>query len=197
MSQLGRRRDVGSPLGRMMLGAALAFCSGWMLRAQQPPSAPQPAVMHQQNIPWTKGDPARFVGQVDTQPMPLPPGSVRVSRVRHEAGAYTNWHVHVGGQVLYAETGRGRVQKAGGALEEFGPGDIVYTAPGEKHWHGATPDSPMTLVAMSIGDTQWLERVLAQNVEAPVMPTLRMTLDAALRQLAVAADGVPGADVSR
>jgi len=99
--------------------------------------------------------------------MPLPPGDVRVSRVRHDPGVHTSWHVHRGGQVIYVESGRGLVQKWGGEIQEMRAGDIVYTAPGEKHWHGAAPGSSLTIVATSIGETEWLERVQPPNGKLP------------------------------
>jgi len=95
------------------------------------------------------------------------PGDVRVSRVRHDPGVHTSWHVHRGGQVIYVESGRGLVQKWGGEIQEMRAGDIVYTAPGEKHWHGAAPGSSLTIVATSIGETEWLERVQPPNGKLP------------------------------
>ena len=99
--------------------------------------------------------------------MPLPPGDVRVSRIRHEPGAHTIWHVHKGGQVIYVESGRGLVQKWGGEVQEMSAGDIIYTAAGEKHWHGAAPDSRLTIVATSLGETEWLEPVQPAGGKQP------------------------------
>jgi quercetin dioxygenase-like cupin family protein len=149
-----RRRLV-----RLSVAGGFAICSGWGLLAQQASGRPAATVIHADDIPWTKGDPTRFTGAAETQPMPLPPGDVRVSRVRHDPGVHTSWHVHKGGQVIYVESGRGLVQKWGGEIQEMRAGDIVYTAPGEKHWHGAAPGSPLTIVATSLGDTEWLEPV--------------------------------------
>ena len=91
--------------------------------------------------------------------LPLQNPTMRAARVRFNAGAHTNWHVHKDGQLLYIEKGRGRVQHWGGEIQEFGASDLVYTAPGEKHWHGATPDSAITHIAVSINETDWKERV--------------------------------------
>jgi quercetin dioxygenase-like cupin family protein len=152
---------------RLAVAGALPVCSGWRLLAQQPPPRAPATVMHADDIPWTKGDPTRFSGVAETQPMPLPPGDVRVSRVRHEPGVHTSWHVHKGGQVIYVESGRGLVQKWGGEVQEMRAGDIVYTAPGEKHWHGAAPGSPLTIVATSLGETEWLEPVEPSKGKQP------------------------------
>jgi quercetin dioxygenase-like cupin family protein len=152
---------------RVAVAGALTACSGWGLFAQQAPARAPVTVMHPDDIPWTKGDPTRFSGVAETQPMPLPPGDVRVSRIRHEPGAHTIWHVHKGGQVIYVESGRGLIQKWGGEIQEMRPGDIVYSAPGEKHWHGAAPGSPLTFVATSLGETEWLEPVQLPSGKQP------------------------------
>ena len=87
-----------------------------------------------------------------------------VFRVSFEPGARTNWHTHPEGQILHVVTGRGRAQREGGEVTEIGAGDVVYFAPGEKHWHGAAPHSAMVHVAInpannSGGGTEWLEPV--------------------------------------
>src|SRR5687767_5750000 len=65
--------------------------------------------------------------------------SVRIVRVRFEAGARTAWHTHPHGQTIHVVSGTARVQKAGEALIEANPGDTVWFEPGERHWHGAAP----------------------------------------------------------
>ena len=87
-----------------------------------------------------------------------------IFRVTFEPGARTNWHTHPEGQILHVVTGTGRAQREGGEVVEFGAGDVVYFAPGEKHWHGAAPHSAMVHVAInpaanSEGGTEWLEPV--------------------------------------
>jgi quercetin dioxygenase-like cupin family protein len=85
------------------------------------------------------------------------PGGMAVSVVRFEDGSRTHWHVHPGEQVLYILEGQGRV---GTAEEEMlvGPGDLVYSAPNERHWHGAVPGQSMThLSVTNIGPAQWFE----------------------------------------
>src|SRR6266566_5139820 len=73
---------------------------------------------------------------------------MRVNVVRFAPSARTAWHAHPGGQTLYVTEGRGPVQARGGEILEIRPGDVIYTPPGEWHWHGAAPDHFMTHIAM-------------------------------------------------
>ena len=106
-----------------------------------------------------------FTGTVwrDASPAEGSP-DVAVSRVLFEPGARTHWHTHPEGQILHVITGTGRVQKEGGEIVEVAPGDVVYFAPGERHWHGAAPNNPMVHLAInpamnSDGGTDWQEPV--------------------------------------
>jgi quercetin dioxygenase-like cupin family protein len=85
-----------------------------------------------------------------------PAGSALV--VEFEAGTRNHWHRHRGGQILYVLEGRGRVAVREGEPESIGPGDLVYAAPNEEHWHGAGEAEPMTHLALSFGETEWAER---------------------------------------
>jgi quercetin dioxygenase-like cupin family protein len=73
---------------------------------------------------------------------------MRVNVVRFAPGARTAWHTHPGGQTLYVTEGRGLVQARGGPVIEIRHGDVIYTPPGEWHWHGAARDHFMTHIAM-------------------------------------------------
>ena len=83
--------------------------------------------------------------------------------VTFEPGARTAWHTHPLGQTLLVTSGCGWVQREGGPVEEIRPGDVVWFAPGEKHWHGATPGTAMTHIAIQEkldGKTvDWMEPV--------------------------------------
>nr|WP_236025590.1 cupin domain-containing protein [Algoriphagus oliviformis] len=68
--------------------------------------------------------------------------------VTFEAGARTAWHTHPAGQTIIIQSGLGCVQKEGGPIIEVGPGDVVYFEPEEKHWHGASPKSAMSHLAI-------------------------------------------------
>ena len=83
--------------------------------------------------------------------------------VRFEPGAHSAWHTHPAGQTLVVTDGVGWVQEWGGAKQEIRPGDVVWTPPGVKHWHGATATSAMTHLAVQEhvdGKTVvWMEKV--------------------------------------
>ena len=91
------------------------------------------------------------------------PALLRAGRVRFEPGARTNWHTHPLGQTLHVIVGVGRVQSWGGPMREIRPGDTVWIAPGEKHWHGASPENAMEHIAMQEQQggehVKWLEPV--------------------------------------
>lgn len=101
---------------------------------------------------------SRFTGESRT----LEADGWRISRRYFARGAYTAWHRHPGGQLLFVESGRARVQERGGPMRELAVGDTHLTGPDVEHWHGATPDSDYTQVALARGnDTVWLEKVSA------------------------------------
>jgi quercetin dioxygenase-like cupin family protein len=76
------------------------------------------------------------------------PSRVRVTLVRFAPGTRNAWHAHAVGQTLYVLDGLGRIQARAGEVLEIRPGDIINTAPGEWHWHGAAPDHFMTHLAI-------------------------------------------------
>src|SRR5512135_1703647 len=76
------------------------------------------------------------------------PSRIRVGVVRFAPGARNAWHAHAVGQTLHVTEGVGLIQSRGAAPIEIHPGDTIYTAPGEWHWHGATPDHFMTHLAI-------------------------------------------------
>ena len=99
--------------------------------------------------PSVKGPEDWFTGSVRINYLFLPNGHRRASaaEVTFEPGARTAWHTHPLGQTLIVLSGIGLAQREGGAIEEIRPGDIVWFAPGEKHWHGASPTMAMTHIA--------------------------------------------------
>ncbi len=90
-------------------------------------------------------------------------GAIRLVRVTFEPGARTAWHTHPRGQILHVLAGTCRVQEWGGEVVEFGAGDTVHTAPGVKHWHGASPAGVTVHLAVQQSDgekdIEWLETV--------------------------------------
>jgi quercetin dioxygenase-like cupin family protein len=101
--------------------------------------------------PFAASQPARVAGAV----------------VTFEPGARTAWHTHPLGQTLIVTHGCGWAQRAGGPVEEIRPGDIVWFPPGEKHWHGATPTTAMTHIAIQEKldgkAVEWLEQVTPEQ----------------------------------
>ena len=96
--------------------------------------------------PTVKGAAETFTGDVwvDMIAYGEPPSRLRVGIVRFSPGAHTAWHRHVNGQTLHVIDGRGLVQCRDGQVLQVGPGDTIYTPPGEWHWHGASPDHLMS-----------------------------------------------------
>jgi quercetin dioxygenase-like cupin family protein len=100
--------------------------------------------------PSGKGPADWFTGTVRIDPLFTAPDPARArgARVTFEPGARTAWHTHPLGQTLIVTAGVGRVAREGGPVEEIRPGDVVWFAPGEKHWHGASPTVAMTHIAI-------------------------------------------------
>ena len=113
----------------------------------------------------TKGPANWFTGTVRIDPLfeTLEPARVRSASVTFEPGARTAWHTHPLGQTLIVTAGFGWAQSEGGPVEEIRPGDVVWFPPGEKHWHGATPTTAMTHIAIQeVLDgkvVNWMEKV--------------------------------------
>jgi quercetin dioxygenase-like cupin family protein len=115
--------------------------------------------------PSVKGPADWFTGTVRIDPLFQATAPARVSgaSVTFEPGARTAWHTHPLGQTLIVTAGCGWAQREGSAIEEIRPGDVIWFAPGEKHWHGAAPTTAMTHVAIQEAlegkVVEWLEKV--------------------------------------
>ena len=115
--------------------------------------------------PSTKGPGDYFTGTVRIDPLvqTSAPARVAAAAVTFEPGARTAWHTHPLGQTLIVTAGFGRVQRWDGPIEDIRPGDVVWFAPGEKHWHGASPSTALTHTAIQeqLDGTavEWLEHV--------------------------------------
>lgn len=87
----------------------------------------------------------------------------QIGNVVFEAGARNNWHKHPGGQVLLVTHGTGYYQEKGKPIRLLQKGDVVNILPDVEHWHGATPGSEFTHIAVNTntqkGIVEWLERV--------------------------------------
>lgn len=122
--------------------------------------------------PSVEGPGDWFTGRVRIDPVVDPPEPARAvcASVTFEPGARTAWHTHPLGQTLVVTAGCGWVQREGGPIEEIRPGDVVWFSPGEKHWHGATPTTAMTHLAIQErrdGEAvEWLEHVTDEQYGA-------------------------------
>jgi len=115
--------------------------------------------------PSAKGSEDWFTGtvRIDASFQRSAPARVGGATVTFEPGAHTAWHTHPLGQTLIVIAGSGRIQREGGAVEEIRAGDTVWFAPGEKHWHGASPTTAMTHIAIAEAldgkAVEWMEKV--------------------------------------
>ncbi|SDF62569.1 (R)-mandelonitrile lyase [Sulfitobacter delicatus] len=123
-------------------------------------------IVHPANSrPSEPGPEDYFTGEVQMTPLISAPAPARLRgvSVTFQPGARTAWHVHPLGQTLIVTQGTGRAQTEGGPVQTLNEGDVVWFDAGEKHWHGAAPDSTMTHIALQeaqVGEAvEWLEKV--------------------------------------
>ena len=115
--------------------------------------------------PSAKGPDEYFTGSVRIYPLFEPPAPARVhgARVTFEPGARSAWHTHPLGQTLIITSGCGWVQSEGQSKVEIRAGDVVWCPPNERHWHGATPTTAMTHIAIQEAldgkVVEWMEKV--------------------------------------
>ena len=111
----------------------------------------------QPKSPTVKGPADWFTGDVyiDAVAQGHSETPTSVGLVHFTPGARTAWHSHSVGQTLYVTEGEGLVQSRNGPLLRIRPGDVIVIAAGEWHWHGATPTTFMTHLALTEGDTEW------------------------------------------
>ena len=106
----------------------LSVAASWIAYAQQSPN---------------------FVGKTEN----LDASNISSSRRYFEAGARSNWHAHLNGQLILNEKGSALHQIEGKPVQRLAAGDSVYVGPGVVHWHGAAPDAPFTQVSIGFGGT--------------------------------------------
>jgi quercetin dioxygenase-like cupin family protein len=115
--------------------------------------------------PSAKGPSDWFTGTVRIDPLFAAPDPARVqgASVTFEPGARTAWHTHPLGQTLIVTAGAGLVQREGGPIQPIHSGDVVWFSPGEKHWHGASPTTAVTHIAiqekLDCKTVDWLDHV--------------------------------------
>jgi len=111
-----------------------------------------------------------FTGRVWADPVLAEEDGIVVNHVLFEPGARTHWHTHEVAQVLYVVAGSGWLQVRGGAGGPLTPGDTAHIPAGEEHWHGATADTVLLHLAVSVGETRWLDAVSDEDYEAALGP---------------------------
>src|SRR4051812_5513585 len=158
------RRTAGctrrSVLRLVMVAMTFPFVRAW---AATPGGAME--IKKSGSQPSGKGPAEWFTGTVRIDPLIDAPVPARVNgaSVTFEPGARTAWHTHPLGQTLIVTSGAGRAQRWGGPIEEIRPGDVIWIPPGEKHWHGASPTTALTHIAIQEQldgkAVEWLEQV--------------------------------------
>ena len=160
---------------RFLAAIAISFCllaSG----AHSQTSKDQGAIriMRTGSQPSRQAPAENFTGSVRVDPLfrANAPARATGSLVTFEPAARTAWHTHSLGQILIVTAGTGRVQRWGDPVEEIRQGDVVWIPPGQKHWHGAAPNSSMAHIAIVEeldGKTvDWMEKVSDAQYAAPV-----------------------------
>jgi quercetin dioxygenase-like cupin family protein len=127
--------------------------------------APEMRITRAGTQPPSKGPAQNFTGAVRVDPLfgANAPSRTSGAYVTFEPGARSAWHSHPMGQTLVVTAGAGRIQSWGGPVQEIRPGDVIWTPPGVRHWHGAAPGTAMT--HMAIQDSadgkvvEWMEQV--------------------------------------
>jgi quercetin dioxygenase-like cupin family protein len=126
--------------------------------------------------PSRQGPVENFTGSVRVDPLfqAIAPARASGSLVTFEPGARTAWHTHPLGQILIVTTGTGRVQRWGDSAEEIRQGDVVWIPPGQKHWHGAAPNSSMAHIAiveqLDGKAVDWMERSHPSTMYETLIP---------------------------
>ena len=122
--------------------------------------------------PSGKGQAEHFTGNVRIDPLFQAPAPARAGgvSVTFEPGARTAWHSHPLGQTLIVTAGCGLAQRWGGSVRKIRPGDMVWSLPGEKHWHGATETTAMTHISiveqLEGKSADWMEKVSDEQYQA-------------------------------
>jgi quercetin dioxygenase-like cupin family protein len=159
-----RRHVIAAAAGVAALAkAGVAAARGTSVSTEERNGAMQ--ITRNGSRPSVKGPAEYFTGAVRVDPLFQAGDPARVSggHVTFEPGARSAWHTHPLGQTLIVTSGLGWAQAEGEAIEEIRPGDVVWFPPGLKHWHGATPTTAMTHIAITESqngkNVEWLEKV--------------------------------------
>jgi 4-carboxymuconolactone decarboxylase len=172
--------DANSSTRRMPRGWAVVLLTLSLIATERvdaqtraPADAQTMRISRRAERPAQAGPAATFTGAVRVALLrdATPPSRVSAAAVAFEPGARSAWHTHPLGQLLVVTAGIGRVQQWGGPIEEIREGDVVWTPPGVKHWHGAAPTTAMTHTAIQETldgrNVDWLEQVSDAQYASP------------------------------
>ena len=142
-------------------------------------------IMRSGSQPSRRGPTENFTGSVRVDPLfqATAPARASGSLVTFAPGARTAWHTHPLGQILIVTAGTGRVQRWGDQVDEIRQGDVVRIPPGQKHWHGAAPNSSMAHIAiveqLDGKSVEWMEKVSDAQYDAPLRAQAASTVASA------------------
>lgn len=170
--EYGRRGKIAANMVTMIGVSLLLLVAA--AQSQTPNDKGAIQIIRKGSQPSRQAPAEHFTGSARVDPLfqATSPSHAGGALVTFEPGARTAWHTHPLGQILIVTAGIGRVQRWGDPVEEIHQGDVVWIPPGQKHWHGAAPDSSMAHIAIVEaldGKTvDWLEKVSdAQYGTAP------------------------------
>ena len=159
---------------KISVAIAISLCAlASVAQAQSPKDEGAIQIVRRGARPALQAPAEHFTGSVRVDPLfqATAPARASGSLVTFEPGARTAWHSHPLGQILIVTTGTGRVQRWGDPVEEIHQGDVVWIPPGQKHWHGAAPNSSMAhigIVEQLDGKAvDWMEKVSDTQYVAP------------------------------
>ncbi len=152
--------------------AAIMLCTAMSAHSADIPKEQAMAISRNGEQASIMGAPANFVGNARIDPLfaARAPSTVSAGAVTFQPGARSAWHTHPKGQTLIVTAGTGWVQQVGGEKTVIMPGDVIWTPPGVKHWHGATATTGMTHMAIQEAvdgkNVEWMEPVTEAQYEA-------------------------------
>jgi 4-carboxymuconolactone decarboxylase len=133
--------------------------------AAKTPTSSAIKIARSDSLHSNRGSAQYFTGSVQVQQL-FPandPSRTSGGKVTFEAGARSAWHTHPFGQILIVTEGTGWIQQWEGPIEEIRKGDVIWIPAEVKHWHGATPNTAMTHIAiqeeLNGKAVEWMEKV--------------------------------------
>jgi quercetin dioxygenase-like cupin family protein len=129
-------------------------------------------IIYPEKLPSTPGPAEYFTGSVKVTALVKgeEPSCLQCASVGFQAGARSAWHTHPKGQLLVVTEGSGLIQEWGKPVRKINKGDVIWTPPGVKHWHGGAPNSAMTHTAIQESQdgkvVEWMEKVTDEDYKA-------------------------------